>query len=84
VTLLASQPSLSMLTLTTERMRSPGSPTRPTVEMILRSSSADSFRVAFGSLARNRRIMASSASVALPLMWKQYCQGEEALPCKPR
>ena len=49
MTLLASQPSLSMFTLTTQRMRSPASPGSPTVETIFRSSSAASFRVAFGS-----------------------------------
>ena len=49
MTLLASQPSLSMLTLTTQRIRSPGSPGAPTVETIFRNSSAACFLVAFGS-----------------------------------
>ena len=49
VTLLASHPSLSMLTLTTQRMSAPGSPGLPTVETIWRSSSAASFCVAAGS-----------------------------------
>ena len=51
VTLLASQPSLSMLTLTTQRMPSPGSPATPMVETTLRSSSAAALHCAGAVLA---------------------------------